>query len=349
MTEELAKTSAVNNLQPNLCPLISVVVPVYNAEKYLSQCIESITSQTYRNLEIILVDDGSTDKSGAICDDYAEKDKRVKVIHKVNEGNSAARNTGLDLAKGEIIATVDDDDFLAPEMYEKLYKLLVENNADMSMCEFMYYHGSEDINSASEKTYPVEIINGEEFLYRLVMPGFSGAYLRIWNKLYKAELFKNVRFQPGNKHDDTSRIHRLGGECRRIALTQEVLYFNRSHDESVTGKIDLKKFNPSVHMKHFKDSKDAFDDRTKYLRSKGMNELAEFAELRSGEYAVMALMLQRLNYLQYRREVKEITGTTPLKLIIKLITSKHRELKMRGLKLGIIWFRSFFRPFIKSK
>ncbi len=133
---------------------------MYNAEKYLSQCIESILSQTYKNLQLILVDDGSTDKSEAICDDYAEKDKRVKVIHKQNGGNGLARNTGLDAATGKFIATVDDDDFLAPDMYEKLYKLLVENEADMSMCEFMYYLGGENVISSEGKNYPVEIING---------------------------------------------------------------------------------------------------------------------------------------------------------------------------------------------
>ncbi len=179
------------------------------------------------------------------------------------------------------------------------------------------------------------------------MPGFSGAYLRIWNKLYKAELFKNVRFPAGNRQDDTSRIHRLGGECKKIALTQEVLYFNREHNESVMGKLAHKKFNLSNHMKHFRDQKEAFDDRYEYLKSKGMNDLAEFSKLRSSEYGVMALMLQRLNYLQYKREVKEITRTTPLKLIIKLITSKHKELKMRAVKLLILWCKSLFKPFVK--
>ena len=114
-------------------PLISVIVPVYNTEKYLYRCVESICNQTYRNLEIILVDDGSTDGSGAICDQLSGEDDRIRVIHKENEGASAARNTGLDLAKGEYIGLVDSDDYISTDMYEKLFELLQGAKAEMAV------------------------------------------------------------------------------------------------------------------------------------------------------------------------------------------------------------------------
>ena len=118
--------------------VISVIIPVYKAEEYLERCVDSVLAQTYSNLEIILVDDGSPDNSGQICDRYAEKDSRVKVIHKKNGGVSSARNAGLDVATGEFVAFVDSDDFIAPDMYEKLMVSL-SSGSDLSMCDFMMY------------------------------------------------------------------------------------------------------------------------------------------------------------------------------------------------------------------
>ena len=114
-------------------PLISIIIPVYNAEKYLPNCLDSVINQTYKNLEIILVDDGSTDKSSEICDEYAQKDFRIKLIHKENGGVSSARNAGLALVSGDYIAWVDSDDFVAPDYIEYMYKLLKEYDADISL------------------------------------------------------------------------------------------------------------------------------------------------------------------------------------------------------------------------
>lgn len=116
--------------------LISIIVPVYNVEKYLKECIDSVISQTYKNLEIILVDDGSTDKSGEICDEYSKKDSRIKVIHKENGGLSDARNVALDIAKGEYIGFVDSDDYVEKDMFETLYKLAEEHNTEISSISF---------------------------------------------------------------------------------------------------------------------------------------------------------------------------------------------------------------------
>lgn len=123
--------------------LISIIVPVYMAEKYLNRCIESILCQTYKNFELILVDDGSPDTSGDLCDYWAGQDSRVKVIHKENGGASSARNCGLKIAKGKYIAFVDSDDWLEPNMYEQLYKLLEENKAQMAICGMRVVDGKK--------------------------------------------------------------------------------------------------------------------------------------------------------------------------------------------------------------
>ena len=126
-----------NGCKTQELPLISVIVPVYKVEKYLNQCIESVLAQTYQNLEIILVDDGSPDRSGEICEEYAKKDTRIRVLHKSNGGLSTARNTGLQIISGAYIAFLDSDDYLAPDMYETLYRELIENDADIAVCGFV--------------------------------------------------------------------------------------------------------------------------------------------------------------------------------------------------------------------
>ncbi|MBQ6973154.1 MAG: glycosyltransferase [Synergistaceae bacterium] len=339
--------SAMISPQRDSCPLISVIVPVYNTEKYLAQCVNSILTQTYANLELILVDDGSTDSSPAMCDDFARKDSRVRVIHKENGGAGLARNAGLDAANGELVATVDSDDCIMPEMYARLYALMSENGADMAMCGYVLDDGSGNVGGNAGDCRKPEVITGEESLYRLVMPGWSVEYIYLWNKLYRSELFRGVRFPPGNRHDDTARMHRLSGSCGKIVITQEKLYVHRSVQDSVMGRIGRDSFDAAVHMKHFADQSEAFRDREEYLRSRGMNDLAEFSHLRSSAYGVMALMLQKLNCLQYRKEIRDITGYSPLRLALRLLTSGHSQLRKRGVKLFALWMRSLFRPFKK--
>ena len=160
-------------------PLISIIVPVYDVEPYLRKCIDSILIQSYRDLEIILVDDGSPDNCGAICDEYAEKDKRIKVIHKKNGGLSDARNAGLDIATGEYIGFVDSDDWVMPDMYEYLYKAVKEYDADMSVCGYYDYWGK---TISGRYCQDIQVYKGQEGIKALLDLKF-GNY--VWNKLYK--------------------------------------------------------------------------------------------------------------------------------------------------------------------
>lgn len=167
-------------------PLISIIVPVYRTEKFLPQCIESILAQTYQNLEIILIDDGSPDRSGAICDKYAEQDKRIIVIHKENGGVSSARNAGLKIAKGEYIGFVDSDDYIAPDMYEYLYGLIIRENVDIAMCNLCQerhckWEVVSQIDQIEKKYSNVQIFDLHLWTY-------------LMNKLFKRSVLNNVWF-----------------------------------------------------------------------------------------------------------------------------------------------------------
>lgn len=176
----------------NSKPLISIIVPVYNVEDYLPECIDSILAQTYKNLEIILVNDGSTDNSGKICDEYAQKDSRIKVIHKENSGVSSTRNMGIEAASGEYIGFVDSDDTVDSDMYTIMYDAAFKTNSDISVCKFIRFsasaHAAPDKHNY-EDTF-VTMTNTEAIACVLVSRPFSGS---ICDKLFKAEIIKNAR------------------------------------------------------------------------------------------------------------------------------------------------------------
>jgi glycosyltransferase involved in cell wall biosynthesis len=178
--------------------LISVIIPIYNVGDYLKKCVNSIINQTYKNLEIILVDDGSTDKSGILCDEFAKKDSRIKVIHKQNGGLSDARNCGIEASSGKFIAFIDSDDFIAPDFYEYLLSLQKENNADIAECNFIrVYEEKQD-----EFEFPIKKENiilktdgvGALFLFMSDDDEISTNSVVVWNKLYNKKLFEDIRF-----------------------------------------------------------------------------------------------------------------------------------------------------------
>lgn len=177
--------------------LVSVIVPIYNMEHYLEKCITSILQQTYSSLEIILVDDGSTDKSAMICDMYAEEDKRIKVIHKKNRGVSEARNSGLEIAKGKYISFVDADDFVTKNFIEELVNAICKSKADLAICGYEKIGGipnTKDIDVYKNQIFildSVETVDKESVIYHTICTNIMGSYL--WNKLFKAELLKNMK------------------------------------------------------------------------------------------------------------------------------------------------------------
>ena len=213
-------------------PLISVIVPVYNVEAYLDKCIASITSQTYRNLEIILVDDGSPDNSGAICDAWAEKDSRIRVIHKKNGGAGAARNTGLEEAKGEIISMIDSDDYLEPHMFQHLYSLMDED-VDIAEC-VMGLTESDDLPMEDGTQAVVTAADREEAMLLHIRDEIFCQTPP--NKLSRRSAIGDARFPVGNLIDDEFFTYRVIGNSRRLVHSSAVMYAYRQQPGSAMHK-----------------------------------------------------------------------------------------------------------------
>ena len=214
---------------------ISVIVPVYKVEKYLRKCVDSILAQTYTNLEIILVDDGSPDNCGKICDEYAAKDSRIKVIHQQNGGLSAARNAGLDIATGDFIGFVDSDDYIAPEMYERLLSSLQMVNAEISVCNFQKVDEFGDIISTTERVENSSLTN-REILHKLQEEN-GICYVIVCNKIFLKDLFEGVRFPEGKKCEDNFIIHRIYYSCNLIVTIDSVLYYYVQRANSIMNNM----------------------------------------------------------------------------------------------------------------
>ena len=210
--------------------LVSIIVPVYNTGEYLAPCIESLTSQTYSNLEIILVDDGSTDGSGAVCDEFARRDDRVKVIHQKNAGVSAARNAGLEIARGEYIAFVDSDDWVSPRYLELLRQGLETTGSDICECGILRTEGDSCPEPA--ETAP-EVFDTVAALEQLIRDGRFHQY--VWNKLYRRELIGDIRFPVGKTNEDEFWTYQVFGRAKRVAGIDAVLYNYFQRPGSIMG------------------------------------------------------------------------------------------------------------------
>ena len=220
-------------------PLISIIVPIYNVELYLKECIESIINQTYKNIEIILIDDGSPDNCGAICDEYAKKDNRIKVIHKENEGVSAARNTGIESCRGEYISFIDADDFVHPDFINDLYSVIDENNSDISFCDFYRYETGAKIPTMEKKESRLVCYDKFEMLKKINQHNFTNFTV---DKLYKRDIFDVIRFPAGRSYfEDASIIYKIIDMFDKIYGTSRKLYYYRDNPNSAMRK----KFNKS--------------------------------------------------------------------------------------------------------
>ena len=211
-------------------PLISIIVPVYKVENYLDRCVQSIVEQTYSNLEIILVDDGSPDNCGAMCDAWAEKDSRIKVIHKENGGGAQARNAGLDCATGEYIGFVDSDDYILPEMYEVLLGVLHSFDSEIAECGYCTFE-ADGIITGDAAEYTVRVFNTEQALFENIRDKVCRQL--VWNKLYSRSILEDVRFVEGKLIDDEFFTYRALGNAERTAVTSRILYCYRQQADSI--------------------------------------------------------------------------------------------------------------------
>lgn len=202
--------------------LISIIVPVYNMEQYLERCMNSIWQQTYTNLEIILVDDGSTDKSPQMCDEYAAKDGRIKVIHKQNGGLSDARNAGLAIASGAYIGYVDSDDWIEPDMYELMYRSCIENEAQVAICRYVQVYKDHNVQGGNGKVTAFE----REELLRIYIGGHDDyiIYNSVWSKLFAREIIDGVLFPVGRNSEDIMYTTRAFCKAEKGVYINKCLY-----------------------------------------------------------------------------------------------------------------------------
>lgn len=239
--------------------LISVVVPIYNKEQYVKECMESILNQTYDKLEILLINDGSTDKSKEICEMYSKIDSRIKLINTENRGAARARNTGIEMATGDYIAFIDADDYIEEHYYEILLELLQKYDADMAECEF------ETVEEGSKYTFPkktgaVRVMNREETLVELYGKTDREHVKNVimCNKLFKKELFQEIRYIPGRVIDDETIIYRLIEKCERVVESKDVLYAYVQSSNSIMRK--------DFSMQRLDDSIQVYDECNEYFK-----------------------------------------------------------------------------------
>lgn len=216
--------------------MISIIIPVYNVEKYLKKCIDSILDQNYNDLEILVVDDGSTDHSGDICDSYAEQDHRIQVFHTENHGLSAARNFGLDHARGQYIGFVDSDDWIESDMYERLFNTAEQTGADIVTCRFYQeYRSMTEESSGPLQQFTVE---GSEILHTYLFQ--SEICQDSWNNLFKADLFQSIRFPVGRSFEDYVIKPYLLQKAKKMVYTPACLLHYRNRQKSLSNVHTLK-------------------------------------------------------------------------------------------------------------
>ncbi len=295
-------------------PKISVIVPVYKVEQYLRKCLDSIVNQTYRNLEIILVDDGSPDGCGEICDEYAGRDERIQVIHKANGGVSSARNEGLAAATGGWIGWVDPDDWTEPAMFETLLWAVMETGADISVCG----HWEEYKNRTDASGWPVrQIMNTEQALGELLENGRMKNLL--WDRLFRRALFDNIRFPEGRTYEDIAVMHWLFLRAEKVVCLPDILYHYRQREGSIVDNVSL-----GNRLNHYIASAERYDALSK--------DWPQFDQLMEAQCAASAagiwagyLSNPRAERKKYKAELHEIAA----------FSARHYQKALEYMGLGL--------------
>lgn len=254
---------------------ISVIIPIYNVEKYLNRCIDSILNQTYSNLEIILVNDGSSDSCGKICDYYKMQDQRIKVIHKVNGGLSSARNSGLEIATGDYISFIDSDDFINLKMFEDMIKVAKQNNSDMICCKYFKFKNIDDIPKIDDKDMNIKHFTNIEALEEYFSDKLENdkqINTAVWNKIYKKEILKNIQFPVGKIYEDVYVTYKLLYNSKKVSIINKYYYYYFQRDGSIMNSKfavnDLYSYDDWKEIFHYINEKiDIFSDKVaiKYI------------------------------------------------------------------------------------
>lgn len=314
--------------------LISVIIPIYNVEQYLSKCINSIINQTYKNIEIVLIDDGSSDNSPAICDEYKKLDSRVIVIHKKNAGLSSARNKGLDIVKGNYICFVDSDDYIEANMIEELKNNMEKFNSDISVCNFY------DIKNSTKKVrldkdfeYEFVSIGKEKFIN--IQNEYSPLTYYAWNKLYKKEVFDSIKFPEGRLFEYTYIFCDVFNNAERISFTLKPLYNYVYRNNSLGNKFNVKHF----------DKIGSFDKKIEFFNKNGYYNLSQEEQKRKALAIISNLIQMKMQknnnnkiYKKYRKELAKTLKKIKWKGANKRI-KLYKVLRENYINLAVIKFK----------
>lgn len=334
----------------SLAPLISVIVPVYRVEKYLDRCIGSIVSQTYGNLEILLIDDGSPDRCPEICDSWAERDARVRVIHQENRGVSAARNAGVAAAAGEFIGFVDSDDFILPEYFETLYTILTANQADISMCKCLYVDEDGDALAffLLQSSQPAGVYSGREILKQ-------GPVYNVWCILFRAETCRERQF-PENRiyGEDYSYISLLLPSCARIAVSGKRLYHYTWREDGAVGQT-----RHELNEHKLRDGAETAVELYLFFRSLGLRNTADGALSRGFEFICLPIrkgyyfkdhnhrIVNQILFWLIKRTV-QLRKAAALPYFLHLIGASLKRDLFSRVKLALHWQKRKLRCYLRK-
>ena len=336
---------------------ISIIVAIYNIEKYLENCIKSILQQTYKNLEILLIDDGSTDSSKEICDKYAQIDNRIKVIHKENGGLADARNLGMSLAKGKYISFIDGDDYIYPTFYTNLYDLIEQYEADISECNFLRVNEDDIeniekiINKENQKIIIKEkMINGEEAIDELFGTRLQ-PYVKkvvVWNKLYNANVLRNIKFPFGKLHEDEYTTYKILSNSKKIVTTNKILHGYVQTKNSIMRR--------EIKQKRIEDNLDAYEQASNFFEEKNDIKIEMKCKRRYLENCIelsgKVLKSENKNkdeqlkdiedkfisyYEKYIDNIILNSSENREKKIVKIIMLAYKDIKTKGKNIGEYW------------
>ena len=317
--------------------LITVIVPVYNVEKFINRCITSIINQSYKNLEIILVDDGSTDNCGKICDDYAKKDNRIKVIHKENGGISDARNTGVSVAKGKYVTFIDSDDYVKYDYIEFLYNLIIKNKVKVSICSHtVLYNTGLKIEKETEE---FSVLDAKTVVRRILYD--DGIDTSVWAKMYETTLFNNIKYPKGKLFEDAAITCRILSICEKIAIGSKSKYFYMIRSDSITNenfnvkKMDLitstKEMGEYI-IKKYPDLQQAVERRIMYAYLSTLSQLANSKE----------------KHLKEQKEMMEYITKNRKKVLKDKNIPKRDRMALEVTKFGFNIYKIFWNLYRKQ-
>ena len=327
-------------------PVVSIVVPIYNVERYLEECIDSILDQTYRNLQVILVNDGSTDRCGEIIEKYRSADKRVVTVHKENGGVSSARNEGIKHAVGDYIAFVDSDDILHHDYVHELLETALDDEAEIAACDFIRFRKNKQHDTEIQEKRKM-LMDSRMAIFEMYKNDSIG--WNCWNKLYNRYLFEDIQFPEGQVSEDKATIYKLFLKANRISYIRIPLYYYRDREESVSSECSVKSYMDSLHT-------NAVMERD--FEAQGLNEEILLARAYSAKCACILYsavidqsgydevkerclrdMAERYRYIYHAKYLKRterlavflagISANTDTKVILRVLCKLERELRKR--------------------